>query len=130
MHQFVGFQTKNPNEANPQELEEYYAKTLVTDNYFHNRVAFVQFDQNKLWNHFFKPTDRNKSVSYPYYASIEYLNALNKLSISPGSMQMPLFHVDIPEYVVYGAWGFSVATRSVPAAYLVHPPSFEHCATI
>jgi endothelin-converting enzyme len=103
--QKVGFQTKNPNEENPEELNAYYAKLPVTDNYFENGLNYMQFNQNKSWYDLLKPTDRDRWDMTAPTVNAYFSPPLNEIVFPAGIMQMPVFSGDLPEYVSYGGFG-------------------------
>jgi endothelin-converting enzyme len=104
----IGYQTKNPNEANPQDLYEYYADMKMVDNFFDNFVYGVEWSLNKSWVKLLKPTDRDEWVMTSPTVNAYYDAALNQFFFPAGIMQNPNFSGDLPEYISYGAFGATV----------------------
>jgi endothelin-converting enzyme len=103
--QKVGFQTKNPNEENPQELNAYYSMLSVRDHHFENGLSYLQFMQNKTWHELLKPTDRYQWGMTSPTVNAYYNPPLNEIVFPAGIMQMPVFSGELPEYVSYGGFG-------------------------
>ena len=103
--QKVGFQTKNPNIQKPQELDEYYAKLVITDNYFDYDINVMKFYQNLTWHTLLKPTDRDDWSDTASTVNAHYVASYNEIVFPAGIMQMPIFNGDLPEYASYGAFG-------------------------
>jgi endothelin-converting enzyme len=129
MAQLVGFQTNHPNEGDPKELSEYYAGLPVTDDYFENGLAFSKFRRTNFWANLFTSYNRDnltlQPVDYrppniPFAADLYvpfYVSRLNMIDVPAGTMQMPRFHVDIPEYVTYAAWGSTIVREIIEGLY-------------
>ena len=105
MIQKVGFQTKNPSEESPKDLDEYYAQLRVTNNFFDNGLAYADFNQNKSWYDLLKPTDRDQWGMTAPTVNAYFNPPLNEIVFPAGIMQMPVFSGDLPEYVSYGGFG-------------------------
>jgi endothelin-converting enzyme len=129
MVELVGFQTSNPNEGDPRELNEYYAQLKLGDSYFENGLAYSHFRQARFWATLFKVYNRDKLSLQPVdyrpgkvtmpsdvYMPL-YVGDVNMIDVPAGTMQMPRFGVDIPEYVTYAAWGSTIMHEILTGLY-------------
>ena len=118
--QEVGFQSNDPNQGDPQDVDKHYANLLVTDNHFDNSIAFMKFWQSSFWNTYSKSYNFTKIIPPAddwlegWATSPEpFILHSDTIAIGAASMQMPIFSVDIPEYVTYAAWGSPVASAII-----------------
>ncbi|KAF2402132.1 zincin [Trichodelitschia bisporula] len=103
--QKVGYPTASPNVMDPEDLRKWYAKLEVGESYFENGRAYGNFGREKAWADFLKPVDRNRWGMTAPTVNAYYSPSGNEIVFPAGIMQLPVFGVDLPEYVSYGAFG-------------------------
>ncbi|KAK0648606.1 hypothetical protein B0T16DRAFT_444608 [Cercophora newfieldiana] len=120
--QKIGYPTKSPEIMNPENLAAYYEKLSVSDKtFFGNALAARDFDIEREWSALGKPVDREE---WGMTASLTRMQTVNAYYNPPGQeivfpagiMQFPVFDVDVPAYVSYGAFG-SVAGHELSHAF-------------
>ena len=104
----VGYQTKDPNEQDPEQVSQYYALLPITSSFFNNGLESFRFKETRNWERLLKPTDREQ-----FHKTSTSLNAYfdphgNVIVFLAGIMQPPAFSGSLPEYVSYGAFGSTV----------------------
>jgi endothelin-converting enzyme len=104
----VGYQTVNPNERSPKELNDWYSKLKIGTNYFQNGLEFRYWVFERSWKKLSKPTDRNEWAMTSSTVNAYNDQPLNQIVFPSGIMQTPNFSGDLPDYVSYGAMGSTV----------------------
>ncbi|CAI6340087.1 unnamed protein product [Periconia digitata] len=112
----IGYPDISPNVQDPKALADLYAPVNVTDSWFENGLAYNNFTLTNQWNDLLHPTDKNR-----WYMTAPTVNAYfnpptNEIAFPAGIMQQPLFNLDLPEYVSYGAFG-AVAGHELTHAF-------------
>ncbi|PVH99096.1 peptidase family M13 [Periconia macrospinosa] len=113
----IGYPDISPNVQDPKALADLYAPVNVTsDSWFKNGLAYNNFTLTNTWNDLLHPTDKNR-----WYMSAPTVNAYfnpptNEIAFPAGIMQQPLFNLDLPEFVSYGAFG-AVAGHELTHAF-------------
>jgi endothelin-converting enzyme len=90
----------------PQTLQKYYETTnLSSSDYFDNGIVIAEFDNRREWSALGKPTDRAAWEMSAPTVNAYYEPAGNEIVFPAGIMQFPVFDVNVPEYLSYGAFG-------------------------
>ncbi|KAL2889453.1 Endothelin-converting enzyme 1 [Ceratocystis lukuohia] len=109
MKEGIGYPTASPNITDPDELAHRYRDSVVGDKtHFDNEVSLRQMRWKEQWQALGKPADTDEWQSSPNEANANYVPPGNTLLLPAGLMQYPVFDVDVPAYVSYGAYGFVV----------------------
>lgn len=115
--QKIGYPTESPDITNAQELWTYYTNvTANRDDFFGNGVSARAFSYRRGWDALGKPVDRNEwGMSVPT-VNAYYNPPGNEIVFPAGLMQFPVFDVEVPAYMAYGAFG-SVAGHELSHAF-------------
>ncbi|KAI0541706.1 peptidase family M13 [Xylaria digitata] len=114
--QKTGYPTKSPNIMNPDALRDYYKGLVITDSFFNNSLSSNKFSANQTWSALGKPVDRGEWGMQADIVNAYYNPAGNEIVFPAGIMQFPVFSVDLPDYVSYGAFA-SVAGHELSHAF-------------
>ncbi|KIW04230.1 uncharacterized protein PV09_04536 [Verruconis gallopava] len=115
--QKIGYPTKSPDIMDPEALENYYhTVTINPSTYFANALAMSRLEINNMWSALGKPVDREKwDMSVPT-VNAYYNPPGNEIVFPAGIMQFPVFDVNVPQYLSYGAFA-SVAGHELSHAF-------------
>ncbi|KAM0328871.1 hypothetical protein ACHAQA_005287 [Verticillium albo-atrum] len=115
--QKIGYPTSSPDITNATELRAYYGQVKVTaSDFFGNGLSVRAFDTAREWAALGKPVDRNEwGMSVPT-VNAYYNPPGNEIVFPAGIMQFPVFDVEAPAYLSYGAFG-SVAGHELSHAF-------------
>lgn len=106
MVQNIGYKTDNPNLRDSDSLASYYDGLNFTTSYFANTLAGREHATAKTFEEATKPTDRHSFVNHATSEVNAFYSAnINAIVINAGISQLPLFHYDLPDYALYGAFG-------------------------
>ena len=115
--QKIGYPTSSPNIMDPADLQDYYAEVPISsEKFFGNALAVRRFDVKRDWSAFGKPVDRNQWGMTVPTVNAYYNPPGNEIVFPAGIMQFPVFSVDLPKYVSYGAFA-SVAGHELSHAF-------------
>ncbi|KAK5631306.1 hypothetical protein RRF57_007020 [Xylaria bambusicola] len=114
--QKIGYPTKSPDIMNPDALRDYYKGLVITDSFFNNSLSSNKFSANQTWSALGKPVDRGEWGMQADIVNAYYNPAGNEIVFPAGIMQFPVFSVDLPGYVSYGAFA-SVAGHELSHAF-------------
>ncbi|KAK1834048.1 hypothetical protein QBC39DRAFT_278180 [Podospora conica] len=115
--QKIGYPTKSPNILDPGSLAKYYHEVNITyDRHFENALSATASALADEWSKLGKPVDRNEWGMTASTVNAYYNPAGNEIVFPAGIMQFPVFDVDTPAYVSYGAFG-SVAGHELSHAF-------------
>ncbi|KAI3341518.1 peptidase family M13 [Ustulina deusta] len=114
--QKIGYPTKSPNIMDPNALRDYYKGLEITDSFFNNSLSSNKFSANQTWSALGKPVDRGEWGMQADIVNAYYNPAGNEIVFPAGIMQFPVFSVDLPGYVSYGAFA-SVAGHELSHAF-------------
>ncbi|KAF2970462.1 hypothetical protein GQX73_g3160 [Xylaria multiplex] len=114
--QKIGYPTKSPDIMNPEALRDYYKGLVITDSFFNNSLSSNKFSANQTWSALGKPVDRGEWGMQADIVNAYYNPAGNEIVFPAGIMQFPVFSVDLPGYVSYGAFA-SVAGHELSHAF-------------
>ncbi|KAI1366072.1 peptidase family M13 [Xylaria arbuscula] len=114
--QKIGYPTKSPDIMNPDALRDYYKGLVITDSFFDNSLSSNKFSANQTWSALGKPVDRGEWGMQADIVNAYYNPAGNEIVFPAGIMQFPVFSVDLPNYVSYGAFA-SVAGHELSHAF-------------
>jgi endothelin-converting enzyme len=112
----IGYPDISPNIQDPKALADLYSSLNVTESYFENGLAFNNFTLKGAWNDLSHPTDKNKWFMTAPTVNAYFNPPSNEIAFPAGIMQQPLFNLDLPEYVSYGAFG-AVAGHELTHAF-------------
>ncbi|KAI0441282.1 peptidase family M13 [Xylaria telfairii] len=114
--QKIGYPTKSPDILNPEALRDYYKGLVIKDSFFDNTLSSSKFSANQTWSALGKPVDRGEWGMQADIVNAYYNPAGNEIVFPAGIMQFPVFSVDLPGYVSYGAFA-SVAGHELSHAF-------------
>ncbi|KAF2840791.1 endothelin-converting enzyme [Patellaria atrata CBS 101060] len=115
--QKIGYPTKSPDIMDPKTLHAYYERVNISaSSYFSNAVALSKFDIRREWSALGKPVDRNEWGMTVPTVNAYYNPPGNEIVFPAGIMQFPVFDVNVPQYVSYGAFG-SVSGHELSHAF-------------
>jgi endothelin-converting enzyme len=115
--QKIGYPTSSPDIGNATELHEYYHDLEVSSkDFFGNVLSSRAFDVEREWSQLGKPVDRNLWGMTVPTVNAYYNPPGNEIVFPAGIMQFPVFDVNLPAYVSYGAFG-SVAGHELSHAF-------------
>ncbi|KAF1913108.1 hypothetical protein BDU57DRAFT_541780 [Ampelomyces quisqualis] len=101
----IGYPDISPNIQDPKALFDLYAPLNVTHSFFENGLAFNDFSLKRSWSDLSHPTDKNRWFMTAPTVNAYFNPPSNEIAFPAGIMQQPLFNLDLPEYVSYGAFG-------------------------
>jgi endothelin-converting enzyme len=115
--QKIGYPTASPDITNATQLHDYYATVNVSSSdFFANELSLRTFDVARGWAAIGKPVDREEwGMSVPT-VNAYYNPPGNEIVFPAGIMQFPVFDVQVPAYLSYGAFG-SVAGHELSHAF-------------
>lgn len=115
--QKIGYPDKSPNITSPASLHEYYAGvTISADTFFENSLSVTKTFNRKAWEKLSEPTDRAEWDMTPPTVNAYYNPPGNEIVFPAGIMQFPIFSLDVPEYISYGAFA-AVAGHELSHAF-------------
>ncbi|KAF9349781.1 hypothetical protein BGX26_011974 [Mortierella sp. AD094] len=101
-----GYSMGIPNDGVLSSVDAYYSNlTILPDDFFGNQVkgrAFLAQNKFRLLN---APVNRKSMDWAPQTVNAYYQPNMNNINILAGIVQTPVFHIDNPEYLNYGAIG-------------------------
>jgi endothelin-converting enzyme len=101
----------------PAKLQAYYAEVPVkTDAFFDNGLAMRRFEVKEEWSSLGKPVDRDQWDMTVPTVNAYYNPPGNEIVFPAGIMQFPVFDVNLPKFVSYGAFA-SVAGHELSHAF-------------
>ncbi|KIX02232.1 uncharacterized protein Z518_08171 [Rhinocladiella mackenziei CBS 650.93] len=106
--QKIGYPDKSPNIMDAKVLRNFYKQLNITSStYFDNAVSMSRFYVSREWSALGKPVDRDQwyvDMTVPT-VNAYYNPAGNEIVFPAGIMQFPVFDVNVPQYLSYGAFG-------------------------
>lgn len=114
--QKVGYPSESPNIMDPEDLRKYYADVNITHSYFDNALTVTHSDTAREWESLSKPTNMKEWGMSASTVNAYYNPTHNEIVFPAAIMQFPLFSVDLPSYVSYGAFG-AVAGHELSHAF-------------
>ncbi|CAK7263683.1 hypothetical protein SEPCBS119000_000607 [Sporothrix epigloea] len=114
--QKIGYPSHSPNIMDAEELRKYYAPVSVGSSFFDNIVSSDDFDNKAMWAKLGKPTNMEEWGMIASIVNAYYRPPHNEIVFPAAIMQFPLFSVDLPSYVSYGAFG-AVAGHELSHAF-------------
>ncbi|TAQ86241.1 hypothetical protein B7494_g5451 [Chlorociboria aeruginascens] len=108
---------KSPNIMDPPTLLDYYQSVNITPTtFFQNALAMNRLDIAREWSSLGKPVDHDTwGMSVPT-VNAYYNPPGNEIVFPAGIMQFPVFDVNVPQYLSYGAFG-SVSGHELSHAF-------------
>lgn len=121
MVKLVGYSLNNPNATSSLSLNDFYKDyAVVADNYFANQVRYHLWSTAKNFAKLNLPFDREAMDRSPMKVYPITNDQANSITFGTGTLQMPYFHVENPEYVNYGGLGaMSGITFGVECIFVV-----------
>lgn len=102
---------------NPKKLHKYYEGLDVSSSkFFENAMLMSQFDAEREWSALGHPVDRAQWDMTVPTVNAYYNPPGNEIVFPAGIMQFPVFDVEVPQYVSYGAFG-SVSGHELSHAF-------------
>lgn len=115
--QKIGYPDRSPNITDPAVLHKYYADVEISaKSFFENSISVTKDEVRKSWAKLGKPTDRFEWDMTPSTVNAYYNPPGNEIVFPAGIMQVPVFSLDLPEYISYGAFA-SVAGHELSHAF-------------
>ncbi|EXJ92195.1 hypothetical protein A1O3_00745 [Capronia epimyces CBS 606.96] len=115
--QKIGYPDKSPNILDPDSLYRYYERVNINSSaFFENAVSMTQLEVAREWSALGKPVDRDQWDMTVPTVNAYYNPPGNEIVFPAGIMQFPVFDVNVPEYVSYGAFG-SVSGHELSHAF-------------
>lgn len=115
--QKIGYPTKSPDIMNAKKLQKYYADLDISeDTFFKNAVSSNRMQIRELWSALGKPVDRDEWGMTVPTVNAYYNPPGNEIVFPAGIMQFPVFDVEVPQYLSYGAFG-SVSGHELSHAF-------------
>ncbi|KAI0161414.1 peptidase family M13 [Xylariaceae sp. FL1272] len=114
--QKIGYPTKSPDIMDPEALRDYYRGLTITSSFFNNSLSSNTLSSNKTWDALGKPVDRAEWGMSADIVNAYYNPSGNEIVFPAGIMQFPVFSVELPSYVSYGAFA-SVAGHELSHAF-------------
>jgi endothelin-converting enzyme len=106
MVKLVGHSLNNSNATSSNSLNDFYKDyTIVADDSFGNQVRYHLWSNAKNLAKLNQPFDREAMDSSPMDVYAGANTQANSITFGTGTLQMPYFHVENPEYVNYGGFG-------------------------
>jgi endothelin-converting enzyme len=100
----------------PPTLKEYYSSVNVTSTFFDNALCMNRFSVAREWSALGKPVDRDEWGMTVPTVNAYYNPPGNEIVFPAGIMQFPVFDVNVPKYLSYGAFG-SVSGHELSHAF-------------
>ncbi|CZR58105.1 related to endothelin-converting enzyme 1 [Phialocephala subalpina] len=115
--QKIGYPTKSPDIMDPPSLHNYYQSINITPStFFQNTLNMNRFDVARQWSSLGKPVDRDEWGMTVPTVNAYYNPPGNEIVFPAGIMQFPVFDVNVPQYLSYGAFG-SVSGHELSHAF-------------
>lgn len=115
--QKIGYPDRSPNITDPSVLHEYYGEVDISPKtFFENSISVTKDEVRKAWAKLGKPTDRYEWDMTPSTVNAYYNPPGNEIVFPAGIMQVPVFSLELPEYISYGAFA-SVAGHELSHAF-------------
>ncbi|GKT79872.1 endothelin-converting enzyme [Colletotrichum tofieldiae] len=115
--QKIGYPTKSPDIMDPPSLNDFYnTVNISSETFFENGLAVRKFAVGYEWSALGKPVDRDQWGMTVPTVNAYYNPPGNEIVFPAGIMQFPVFDVDVPAYMSYGAFG-SVAGHELSHAF-------------
>ncbi|KAF1934863.1 endothelin-converting enzyme 1 [Clathrospora elynae] len=115
--QKIGYPTNSPDIMDPSTLENYYQSVNVSsDAFFANALSMRRFAADDEWSALGKPVDHDQWGMTVPTVNAYYNPPGNEIVFPAGIMQFPVFDIQVPAYMSYGAFG-SVAGHELSHAF-------------
>ncbi|KAG4220533.1 hypothetical protein PC116_g30988, partial [Phytophthora cactorum] len=116
INQKIGFPTTSPNITDPEALQAYYNGLKVSKSFFNNTLSSNAWETNRTWSALGKPVDHGEWGMQADIVNAYYNPVGNEIVFPAGIMQFPVFQLELPSYVSYGAFA-SVAGHELSHAF-------------
>ena len=106
--QQIGYPTASPAVQDPSDVNKYYAALNVSSSsYFGNGRSYKKYTYDKNWNDLLKPVDRNRWKWTSPTINANFNPVFNRIFFPAGILQSPGLNPALPDYVSYGAFGYT-----------------------
>ncbi|KAG0301927.1 hypothetical protein BGZ97_002554 [Linnemannia gamsii] len=106
MAQVIGYSTVAPDVASSESLDSYFKDyTVDAGDYFGNLLRHPAWSAADAFSRLSLPIERLSMSLPPAIYNAYYHPLMNTINFMAGMLQMPMFHVENPEYVNYGGIG-------------------------
>jgi endothelin-converting enzyme len=124
--QKIGYQTANPDTANPKQVFEWYSKLPISrnTNWFENGRSTFAFNFEKGWDELLAPVDKARWGMTAPTVNAYYNPSGNEIVFPAGIMQFPVFSSALPDYVNYGSFG-AVAGHELTHGFDDHGSEYD-----
>jgi endothelin-converting enzyme len=108
---------QSPDIMDPLSLQRYYQTVNITPStFFQNTLSMSRLFVSLQWSSLGKPVDRNEWGMTVPTVNAYYNPPGNEIVFPAGIMQFPVFDVNVPQYLSYGAFG-SVSGHELSHAF-------------
>lgn len=108
---------QSPDIMDPSSLLNYYRSVDITSStFFKNALSMNRFGVAEEWSSLGKPVDRDQWGMTVPTVNAYYNPPGNEIVFPAGIMQFPVFDVEVPQYLSYGAFG-SVSGHELSHAF-------------
>jgi endothelin-converting enzyme len=109
--------SQSPDIMDPPSLQHYYESVNITPStFFQNTLSMSRLVVSLQWSSLGKPVDRNEWGMTVPTVNAYYNPPGNEIVFPAGIMQFPVFDVNVPQYLSYGAFG-SVSGHELSHAF-------------
>ncbi|KAI1846488.1 hypothetical protein JX266_007385 [Neoarthrinium moseri] len=102
--QKIGYPTESPDIMSPEALRDYYQGLVISESFFNNSISSNLLSVNKTWSALGKPVDHGKWEMLSTTVNAYYSPVGAEIVFPAAIMQFPVFQVDLPSYISYGAF--------------------------
>ncbi|EIE90773.1 hypothetical protein RO3G_15484 [Rhizopus delemar RA 99-880] len=96
----------DPDTRSPSSLEVYYADIQVdSKDFFSNTLSAYESTLKKEWVNLGKHATEERIKLKPYEVNAYYSPAFNEVAILASILREPFYHIELPDYLNYGALG-------------------------
>ncbi|KAF9354252.1 hypothetical protein BGX34_011124 [Mortierella sp. NVP85] len=114
----IGYSYGGPDDSQPSSIDQFYSELkLDGQDHFGNQVRGNVFRKQADFRKLYKPFDRMHMERDASRNSAFYTLGGNDINFPFGTLQSPLFNVDFPEYLNYGAFGASTGGHEITHAF-------------
>ena len=115
--QKIGYPDTSPDVTSPESLRAYYSGVdILPSTFFENSISARKGDTLKAWKKLTKPSDPGNWGMTPPTVNAYCNPPQSEIVFPAGILQFPIFGINVPEYINYGAFG-SVAGHELSHAF-------------
>ncbi|KAK3828379.1 MAG: hypothetical protein J3Q66DRAFT_383130 [Benniella sp.] len=114
----IGYSYAEPDNSQPPSIDQFYSELKLDGrDHFGNQVRANIFRKQAENRKLYKPVDRMHMLRDASQNNAFYNPKGNDVNFPFGTLQSPLFNVDFPEYLNYGAFGASTGGHEITHAF-------------